>query len=230
MLNREDKNCGQARWCWPVDSRRPLSLSPVSMQMIWAQQVKIMQYHIFCAKPGLSNESVPREGLDANVRGTGQMSTCRQWRSRPLSPHFLSAYSAHFIISLWWEPFSVLFLSEIMDIYSQESVHDVCRPRPMTGPGSLRARVKAPIVIFIPLFHSNALLGRTALLFTRVKAMFLPQTRPNVKTILFWLARNSFLLPDDSQARERENLILSWDYAIKWWTKHWAELLLAEFI
>ena len=81
-----------------------------------------------------------------------------------------------------------------MDIYSQESVHDVCRPRPMTGPGSLRARVKAPIVIFIPLFHSNALLGRTALLFTRVKAMFLPQTRPNVKTILFWLARNSFLL------------------------------------
>ena len=97
-----------------------------------------------------------------------------------------------------------------MDIYSQESVHDVCRPRPMTGPGSLRARVKAPIVIFIPLFHSNALLGRTALLFTRVKAMFLPQTRPNVKTILFWLARNSFLLPDDSQARERENLILSW--------------------
>ena len=26
MLNREDKNCGQARWSWAVDSRRPLSL------------------------------------------------------------------------------------------------------------------------------------------------------------------------------------------------------------
>ena len=71
------------------------------------------------------------------------------------------------------------------------------KPRPIPGQGSMKARVKAPIVIFIPLFHSNALLGRTALLFTRVKAMFLPQTRPNVKTILFWLARNSFLLLDD---------------------------------
>ena len=201
-------------------------LSPVSMQMIWAQQVKIMQYHIFCATPGLSNESVPREGLDANVRGRGQMSRPRQWRSRPLSPHFLCS-SAHFIISLW-EPFSV-----VLPIWNnghlftrdcpwcvQTAAHD--------GPGSLRARVKAPIVIFIPLFHSNALLGRTALLFTRVKAMFLPQTRPNVKTILFWLARNSFLLPADGEARERADFILSRDYAMKWWTKHWVELLLAE--
>ena len=50
----------------------PLSLpcltNIISMQMIWAQQVKIMQYHIFCATPGLSNESVPREGRDANAR------------------------------------------------------------------------------------------------------------------------------------------------------------------
>lgn len=90
----------------------------------------------------------------------------------------------------------------------------MCADRGPWWPGSLRARVKAPIVIFIPLFHSNALLGRTALLFTRVKAMFLPQTRPNVKTILFWLARNSFLLPDDGQARSGR--ISSWAGIMRW--------------
>ena len=102
----------------------PLSLprltNIISMQMIWAQQVKIMQYHIFCATPGLSNESVPREGRDANARGRrggpgplGQMSRPGQWRSRPLTfcdpPLILSSVSGnHF-------PY---YLSEIMDIYS----------------------------------------------------------------------------------------------------------------
>ncbi len=93
----------------------PLSLpcltNIISMQMIWAQQVKIMQYHIFCATPGLSNESVPREGRDANARGRrgGPGATGPNEHTRTMkisSPHFLWS-SAHFIISLW-EPFSVL--------------------------------------------------------------------------------------------------------------------------
>lgn len=100
----------------------PLSLARltniISMQMIWAQQVKIMQYHIFCATPVLSNESVPREGRDANAEGGGPGGHWAkwapgQWRSRPLTfcdpTLILSSVSGnHF-------PY---YLSEIMDIYS----------------------------------------------------------------------------------------------------------------
>ena len=81
-----------------------------------------MQYHIFCASPGLSNESVPRVGRDANARveggGAGWASgpneqTRTMKRSRPLAfcdPQLISSSVSgnHFLY----------YLSEIMDIYS----------------------------------------------------------------------------------------------------------------
>ena len=149
--------------------------------MIWAQQVKIMQYHIFCL-PTLLMNLFPWVGWGRGGAGRGvgapHANARVKWAEADTmkisSPQFLQSLARDLISSS--PALGTIFLhyiiSEIMETQWAAGTRSLAAGSVWSKDG-----VKAPIVIFIPLFHSNALLRWTVRLFTRVKnAVFAPNS------------------------------------------------------
>ena len=134
------------------------------------QQLEIMQYQIFCGCGWWWCPS--NDCVPRGGRAThANMVKPNKETDSPLSPP-------------WECPLSHLHLHQLSlgDVIAVES-----------------EKFKHLLLIFYSYFNIMPFSDGQQHFLLTLKTLFLPQTRPNVKTILFWLARNNFLPTRDDQ-------------------------------